>query len=75
MKAIEIWSEGYAATGDRGFAELLGVVYAENFDEAIDKYLSINKVMQTNYRLTDGHHFIWGCRLFDNEADARKSFG
>jgi hypothetical protein len=34
MQTWEIWSEGYAATGERSDASLEGTVWAETFDEA-----------------------------------------
>jgi hypothetical protein len=43
------------------------------------KYLSIDNMEKIptaeEYLANNGKHRIWGCRLFDNEADARKSFG
>ena len=80
-----VWVEGYVATGESGRANCLGTIEAENFVEAArelnrqnflpaykgdphtaDDYFSVGK---------DGIPRIWGCRCFDNEADARKSFG
>lgn len=37
--------------------------------------LSLDKNPDGTYRKWDGHPTIWACRLFDNEQDARKSFG
>lgn len=54
-------------------AEFLGTVEAETFQEACDKYAVENPDWASSYdseRLTH-----WGCRLFDNEMDARKAFG
>lgn len=80
-----VWVEGYMATCEHGTAHCLGTIDAENFIEAArelwrknfikaysndestaDDYFSINK---------KGIPCIWGCKCFDNEADARKSFG
>lgn len=80
-----VWVEGYAATCEHGTAHCLGTTEADNFIEAAkklwrkkylpayegdphiaDDYFSINK---------KGIPCIWGCRCFDNEVDARKSFG
>lgn len=49
-------------------AKMLAEVEAETFREACDKVCS-----DPNYNAE--HLTVWGCRLFDNEADARKSFG
>lgn len=68
-KVFEIWSEGFAATGQSGPAALLATVEASSFREACDKHLENSP----NYDAAAGTH--WGCHLFDNEADARKSFG
>ncbi|EBF8123335.1 hypothetical protein ACVY1S_002049 [Salmonella enterica subsp. enterica] len=72
MMKYQIWSEGYEATGNSGSAELLGEVEADDFAsacsalfEGTDREKYFNK-----QRLT-----YWGCRLFDNEQDAKKSFG
>ncbi|MBQ1668392.1 MAG: hypothetical protein II063_10510 [Prevotella sp.] len=80
-----VWVEGYVATGERSTAHCLGTIEADNFIEAAkklwrenylpayegdphtaDDYFSINK---------KGIPCIWGRRCFDNEVDARKSFG
>lgn len=37
--------------------------------------LKLDKNSDGTLRLFNGHPMIWACRLFDNEADARKSFG
>lgn len=74
MKKFKIWMEGYAATGESGSAHYIGSAEGETFEEACK-----------NYRDKEGkplgldkhYHYpsIWACRLFDNEQDARKSFG
>lgn len=78
MKEWEIWSEGYLATGMEGApakAQLYGKFYGETFRDACDQWAKT---------LTDPHSIscynaerlsFWVCRLFDNETDARKSFG
>jgi hypothetical protein len=80
----KIWIEGWSATGGSSDASFIGEVEAESFREACltvryhDKFhyvpargqlLSKQKTFNAE-GLTD-----WGCRLFDNEEDARKSFG
>jgi hypothetical protein len=87
MKDFEIWSEGYAATGERSGATKLWEGKAEDFDDAIRQ---LNEAAITKYgkpsaakgTVLDGRTMkpiddwrVWGCKLFDNEADARKSFG
>lgn len=70
MKEYEIWSEGYADNGGHEGAHFHGKCEAGNFDEACIKLMEAK--LDKN---SDGTNSIWGCRLFDNEADARKSFG
>lgn len=69
MKTFEVWSEGFAATGESGRAMRTGSASAESFREACDKVMR-GKADYNRERLT-----YWGCRLFDNETDARKAFG
>ena len=65
--------EGYAASGDRSGATLLGSADAGSFAEACRKVYA-QRGDFSGYPLTD-NLTIWGCRLFDNEVDARRSFG
>ena len=66
---FDIWSEGYAATGESNTAMYHGTVYAPTFKKACDIYFKDNSFYDPK-DLT-----FWGCSLFDNEADARRSFG
>lgn len=71
MKTYEIWAEGFAATGQAGPASLLGVGKGDTFQEAVRNWGEENCDPNLDiYNLT-----YWGCGLFDNEEDARKSFG
>lgn len=73
VKTYEIWSEGYCATGD-GLcpAQLMGEQDATSFQEACDIFFADerHKGYYNSERLS-----YWACRLYDNEKDARKSFG
>lgn len=72
MKRFEIWAEGYAATGENGTANLFGTASGATFKDACDSFFRNRE---------DAHYYdpqdltYWGCRLFDNEAKARESFG
>lgn len=89
---FDVWSEGYAATGEHGTAmcHRLGVE-AGNFQDACDQvFRQSNPLVRdasegqptwarqpasfdSNYdrdRLT-----YWGCLLFPDENEARKSYG
>jgi len=83
----EIWMEGYAVTGNQSDAQMIGEYEADSFDEAVEKLNQeavekYGKVSAVKGGLLDSettkpidNWTIWGCRLFDNEVDARKSFG
>ena len=73
-KRYEIWREGFAfSSEERGTADFLGTEEGENFIDACMRF-AIRK--GTSFYLDhDGVPTDWGCRLFDNELDARKSFG
>ena len=76
MKAsFELWEEGFLATGNRAKASYLGRFEGETF---MDAYLCMVKSVYgdtpPDYVRLDIPQ-VWGCRIFDNEADARKSFG
>lgn len=72
-KLYEIWAEGYAATGGCSGATLLGRIRGENFKDACKKLA--NKDLAFGLYFDEKRMTYWGCSLFDNEADARKSFG
>ena len=72
-RRIEIWAEGYAASGDKGDATYCGFAIARNFDQAVIDVFGVNdSLLKKN---ADGTWTHWGCRLFDNEFQARQSFG
>lgn len=73
----DIWVEGYIATGEHGLAQFLGTYPGESWDEAVQEW---NR--RKNYdngwgklEFRNGYWTVWGCRLFDNEADAREIYG
>jgi len=65
----QIWSEGFVATGESAHAHVMGEVEAPSFKEACDKLLANDPY----YNSTSGTY--WGCRLFHDEAEARRSYG
>ena len=83
MKKFEIWIEGYAATGDRATAHCYGHSNGETFEEACIKLLGReglnvldeDKDQPDGYSRRYGGLSVWACTCFDNEEDARKSFG
>jgi hypothetical protein len=70
---FEIWAEGFAATGERGIASLMGIAKGITFKEACINYAMANKEFASQFNPDQLTH--WGCRLFNNEAEARLSFG
>lgn len=71
-KKFDIWAEGYSATGEGGKACHFGSAYGKDFKEACITFFSTGSRPGwfNPDRMTH-----WGCRLFDNEQDARRSFG
>jgi len=67
-----VWMEGYSIMEGNSDARHLGDYEANSFFEACklaaDDYSNFGKYYPED-------NTIWGCRLFDNEKDARKSFG
>jgi len=69
----EIWSEGFRATGDSGGATLHGKEYGTTFKKAVITFASNNPNFAEYFNKKEMSY--WGCQLFDNESDARESFG
>jgi hypothetical protein len=72
-----IWAEGFAATGEAETAWQLNEapIMATSLDEAVRQYMRTSDTRHLFQRQSDGAWTYWGCRLFDNEADARGAFG
>jgi len=70
MNSYNIWSEGYSATGDHSGAVCLDRgVLADTFAEACSIALEGDPYFNKD-NLT-----YWACRLYDNEYEAKESFG
>lgn len=71
---FSLWMEGAACNGSKSKALFLGEYDAETFNDAVISYFGtlsdVDKYYISTSKLT-----YWGCRIFDNEEDARKSFG
>ena len=89
-KLFEIWSEGFVVTGGSSNAHLHTIdkqgfpksIRAKSFEEALLKWSIENKDFhkyldyRPNAKRVKGSDYTyWGCRLFDNEEEARESFG
>lgn len=76
MQTYQIWAEGYEATGQSGTATYMGSASGETFKDAVKKLAASKGPEDRAFYNTDRTQpTYWGCGLFDNEADARKSFG
>lgn len=69
----QVWAEGYRATGEVGTATYVGEVLASSFEEACR--LLHNPGWGALGATADGRPMYWGCRLYDNERDARATYG
>ena len=72
MNKFEIWIEGYAATGESGIAQKFGEAEGKDLADAVRNFF---KGRDDAKYLNKSYTTYWGCRIFDNEADARKVFG
>jgi hypothetical protein len=66
---FQVWQEGFRATGESSPAILHGEVEAPTFRAACAEVFKGESTFDAD-TLT-----YWGCRLFDNETEARRSFG
>ena len=73
IQEFHVWSEGWLATGGYGHAQYLGKFEAATFVEAVCKAVTANNWDRNYFNLEQLTY--WGCRFFDNEADARKGYG
>jgi hypothetical protein len=70
-RTYEIWREGFRATGDICRAKLLGRSEGATFRDAVLAYYAEHP----DDSFDPATLRYWGCRHFDNEADAREAFG
>ena len=68
-----IWCEGYKTAQKAGFAWKVGLILAANFPAACQAWATHHPEFAKHYSPTRNTH--WGCRLFDNEDDARAAYG
>jgi hypothetical protein len=69
----EVWMEGYCVTGNRKGAEFLGKFFG-TWKEAVTKAVT-QKFDQLDGYWDEDKLTYWGCRFFDNEEEARSTFG
>lgn len=74
-EGIEIWAEGYVTNGETSPARLLGKFTAQNFREAVEEFRDSLADDRSRNTVNLDTMTFWGCKLYDNENAARKSFG
>lgn len=75
LKTYQVWSEGYCCTGESAGAKFHGEFEGETFRDAVIKWKETLKDEYSRSCVNVDRLTLWGCRLFDNEIDARKNFG
>ena len=83
----QIWIEEYNGFKEHSDVQIIAEVEADSFQVACDQYFTngnhpcyyCGTEQYKDYQFcplyNQGTLTYYGCRLFDNEADARKSFG
>jgi len=72
---FEIWAEGCATTGERSEATFHGTFIAPTFHDAVTQWRDTLEDERTRSLVNLDNLTFWGRRLFDNETEARKSYG
>lgn len=75
MKDYDIYIEGFAATGNRGVAHLLGTARADNFTKAVIQFNWDNNQDDRYGYFSPSNLSFWGCRCFQTLEEAQRSFG
>jgi len=73
MKDYDIWCEGYRATGQSSGAVLLGHCVGIDLKDACRNLAKKDQNFARHFN--EENMSFWGCSIYDNGADARKSFG
>jgi hypothetical protein len=78
MKVYDVYIEGYCFTGGSKRAKYLGRHAGKTFADAA-KQACVSRYGEENtkiyFRICGNTPAFWGCRLYDNFADATRSFG
>ena len=72
-KEFAIWSEGYASTGGSAGAHYHGIGKGRTFREACENFFKDRAEDKKYFNAKDLTY--WGCKIYDNEDDASKTFG
>jgi hypothetical protein len=69
LTGYTIWAEGFATNGMSGGASYYGQGWGKSFEEACANRFRGDRLYNADTNT------YWGCRLFQDEGDARASFG
>jgi hypothetical protein len=74
---IQLWMEGYTATGEHAQASFEGMFWATDLRDAVKQWSEEPTApgRKVTLRLDQDPPSHWSCGFFDNEADARKRYG
>lgn len=76
IKKYSLWMEGYSVTGNSSTAQYLGEFKGTSFNDACDNWAKTIEEPEYYKPGTDKYRpSYWACYIFDNEIDAKKSFG
>jgi hypothetical protein len=73
-KMFDVWLEGYRTTGEHAQASYLGRWSGRTFADACRAWAAEDPRERARFFDSDRLTF-WGCRMFDNEKDARNTYG
>ena len=75
MSVYEVWAEGYRVMEGAGYARKLGEVEAPSFRVACKMVCGDPDWQARNGDFDPERLTVWGCRLFPDQASARRAFG
>jgi hypothetical protein len=67
---ITLWRNGFSTKSEFNAAVFLGALEAENFNDAILKYMAIHPQTVAVDRFGEGRHAVCGCEVFDSSEKA-----
>jgi len=74
-EGFEVWTEGYSVTGNSSKANFHGRFKGETFRDAVIAFKESVTDEYSRKCIDVDRMTFWGCRFFDNQAEASKSFG
>lgn len=75
MNKYQLWTEGYSVSGNKCKAIYHGEFEGDTFYHAVVNFSKTLGKYKNGSCIDLVKLTLWGCRFFDNEKDARKSFG